>query len=319
MNPPGEEGDIPNRWASQVSIKQRPSDEIFGEKPRFEEVVIGQEDLVEKPLILKKPFFVSKPVGSPPTSFEKIAAEFASSMGTFYSPSSPGKVDATAVWCPSRRGVSPGGLRKASVVELRLSEVLSDGGLSWAVGHVERSLSGHITVLREAMEYAVPVVVRITGGDIYREVKKSFEAGADAVIISPRENVSPGTGAHPLSLFPPAKRAAKEAGAAAKGQRILYEGARTGFEWFVSLAMGADAVGLDLWKTGTESVGRGNLISGLEMMEREALSLIGLTGHKSQKELDMSILETSSYDVAVVTGINIAGYDREAPMWLHSK
>ncbi|MGQ9582949.1 MAG: FMN-binding glutamate synthase family protein [Thermoplasmatota archaeon] len=153
-----------------------------------------------------------------------------------------------------------------------------------------------------------------------------------------------------LAVFAPARAALEETGARERGVKLLVSGGVSeGSEVFKALALGADAVGvpegarvalgcseggggdchtgrcptgiatldpeletrLD-WKTAGSSLG--NYIAALT---DELKVLTAATGHLSTSEVGPEDLRALTYDAAALTGVKLAGYERQLPMWMH--
>lgn len=208
----------------------------------------------------------------------------------------------------------------------------------------------HIELMRELTEHRVPVIVRMGAARVYEEVKLAVEAGADAVWLDALESplhgapvvVAEEVGIPLVAIFAPARRALEETGAKERGVKLLVSGGMTdGAEVFKALALGADAVGVPEGAMiairleeggggahlGTAAPGPApeldwrlagrSLANYLQALTDEVRVLTAATGHTSTAALGPEDLRALTYNAAALTGLKLAGYDRQLPMWMH--
>jgi glutamate synthase domain-containing protein 2 len=220
----------------------------------------------------------------------------------------------------------------------------------------EDDLKLHVDLLREALDYKVPVMVKFSGGEVYEKVRAAIEAGAEAVVLegmqawrARSDDVHAEHAGEPLlGMLPPAVRAFVDTKAKAKGVKLLVQGGiNGGADVFKALAMGADAVGLDcaaLVGVGCRMTGVCNtnkcpqgvatvdprLESKVSVKESgehlynlitaftdEIVHLAGYAGLAHISAATMKNLRALTYDAAAITGVRLVGYDRLLPHWVH--
>ena len=220
----------------------------------------------------------------------------------------------------------------------------------------EDDLKLHIDLLREALDYKVPVLVKFSGGEVYEKVRTAVEAGADAIVLESMrawrarttEAEAEHSGEPLLGMMPPAMKAFVDTKAKSKGVKLLVQGGRTsGADIFKALALGADAVGLDIAaligigcklagvchggkcpqgvatvdpkleaKINVREAGE-HLYNLINAMTDEAVHLAGYAGLGHLSAATMKNLRALTYDAAAITGVRLLGFDRSLPMWVH--
>ena len=153
-----------------------------------------------------------------------------------------------------------------------------------------------------------------------------------------------------LSVFSAARRAFEETGAKEKGVKLLVSGGISdGGEAYKAIALGADAVGVPegarvamgcnegdggICHTGKCPAGIATVDPKLEArldwkvagrsvanyltaLTDEVKLLAAAAGHTSVRGATPEDLRALSYDVAAITGLKLAGYDRPLPLWMH--
>ncbi|MDG6220100.1 MAG: alpha-hydroxy-acid oxidizing protein [Candidatus Thermoplasmatota archaeon] len=308
------------RAFENIIIRPSPPQHVSGISPAFEPVVIGLEG-VQEPFTSAVPFYIGKVPSVPPSHLGKAMEGFCREKKTLVLPQNEAYSESgVSVWSPLRQGIDAEKMRRSALIEMRNGEIIYDKDKPYALGHIEGKgdASIHMELLREATEYRLPIIVRITGGDIYKEVSSAVDAGADGVVVSVHDAT---VTAHPLSilgLFPPASKALHDSGARKKGAILLAEGEfHTGADVFKAMALGADMVGLTTPALEAVQAGAGALEKLFSGIEKECLALLGLSGHSSQKTLAADDLAAADYDTASITGLKLLGYEKELPIWLH--
>ena len=220
----------------------------------------------------------------------------------------------------------------------------------------EDDLKLHVDLLREAMDYKVPVLVKFSGGEVYEKVRAAIEAGVDAVVLegiqawrARTDDMHAEHAGEPLiGMIPPAIRAFIDTKAKAKGVKLLVQGGiKGGADVFKALAMGADAVGLDiaaLVGVGCRMAGVCNsgkcpqgvatidprleakvsvkesgehLYNLMTAFTDEIVHLAGYAGLAHVSAATAKNLRALTYDAAAITGVRLVGFDRLLPMWVH--
>lgn len=215
-------------------------------------------------------------------------------------------------------------------------------------------LKKHVQLLREITNYEIPIIIKLGPADVYDDIVKAVELGADAVAIDGGEG---GTGCSPavasdhagvptLGLFAPAVRALRDTGAAERGIKLmLMGGIRDGADIYKAIALGADCVGIataamiaigctacELCHTGKcqpdiatqkpdEEIrldwrrAGGELFNYIKAITEELKVLTALSGHGDISELSPEDLVAMTYDASAITGIKLMGLDRPVPLW----
>ncbi|MEM3342385.1 MAG: glutamate synthase-related protein [Thermoplasmata archaeon] len=335
---------------------------------------------VSSPLNFKSPLFISGyPIGVVPPWFRKALAMACSTKGLPVftregifpeekSLISEFKGTYVACWEPSRFGMDASYLKGAGAVEIAITgsfipsvgtkypaEVLTEKIAAQKGIHAGKNIVGperhldmesaldlkkHILLIREITEYKVPVIVQITGGDVYEEVKFAIECGADAVHLICMGKTSFGaphgffsTASLPVSaVFGPVRRAFEATKSTREKVKVIVSGGvRDGLDAFKVLCLGADAVGIELpvfsllehlakppRTTPVDYKEIGIRIANLIDVFSEQISHhIQQCGLSDLSQLSPDLLRAVSYDCAVVTGLKIAGYNNVAPIWMY--
>ncbi|MEM2901031.1 MAG: FMN-binding glutamate synthase family protein [Thermoplasmata archaeon] len=287
-------------------------------------------------------------------------------------------------WSTARFGVSASYLNSGDAIEIRIGKGAAPGlggyapaekisaeiarlrGIPYGLPAVSpnrhldieetNDLRRHILLMREVVDYKLPIFVKIGAGRVYEDVRAAIAAGADAIVLdssqggtgSTVEVVSEHAGVPLLGMFAPAMRAFKETNAKENGVRLLVSGGiRNGADVYKALALGADAVGLGtavLISAGCyvcQECHLGKCTIGLATQDpkleskldwktagerigrfissitEELKLLCALSGHASVRELTNEDLRALTYDAAAITGIKLIGYDQQLPMWTY--
>ncbi len=287
-------------------------------------------------------------------------------------------------WSTARFGVSSSYLNSGDAVEIRIGKGAAPGlggyaptekispeiarlrGIPHGIPAVSpnrhldleetNDLRRHILLMREVVDYRLPIMVKIGAGRVYEDVRAAIAAGADAIVLdssqggtgSTAEVISEHVGVPLLGMFAPAMRAFKDTSAKDNGVRLLASGGiRNGADVFKALALGADAVGLGTaalisagcyacqeCHLGKCSIGLATQDPKLEAkldwkaagqrigrfissLTEELRMLCALSGHASVRELTMEDLRALNYDAAAMTGVKLIGYDQALPMWTY--
>jgi glutamate synthase domain-containing protein 2 len=252
------------------------------------EIMIGEGRDVKFPLLLTHSFFVdANHLGKVNKSF-RIALAYGSSIAEIPVNIGEGIIpeerkiakkfqgDLILNWSPIRIGLDSKTMAsgKAIVIDftkqghmgLYSSEKLLDmvqgqGGLigGETLGPAQQldiedvsDLKKHVELLREASEYKLPIIVKISSGAVFENTKTAIEAEADCVLIDTSINPfstpasSGGTyGVSLLGAIPPAKKAYKALDAKKRGIKLAVSGGfRNGSDIMKALALGVDAVGI---------------------------------------------------------------------------
>jgi glutamate synthase domain-containing protein 2 len=218
-----------------------------------------------------------------------------------------------------------------------------------------KDIKKHVELLKEATGYNLPILIKIPPGEVYENTKAALQADADAVIIdtsldpfSTPSSIKGTLGRSLLGSIPPVLKAFKTTKAQKKGIKLLVSGGfRDGADILKLLALGADAVGMvesaaiaigcDLcgechvgkckkgiatrnqkikpnfdWKIAGK-----RLANYIRATKKEIELLMNFIGVKDVKDIDNKHIKALTYDAAAITGVKLAGYDRELPMWFH--
>jgi len=302
-----------------IIIRQMMPGESSGSRPKFTPIRLGKEG-VEEQIEFKSPLYLGKMPDQPSTHKQRELADYALNKETYYpAGENLGLPGCFALWTPSRTHVTPKLLRKSRGIEVWTSEAFYERDMPVVYDHVEKGgLTPHIELLREATEYKLPITVRLSGGDIYKQVVSAVEAGADGVTISIHDTMVTPHKRGMLGLFPPAARAMFDSGGRKDGVVLMVEGdIGSGEDLYKCLAMGADMVGVTTPAMEMLELGRGKLDEFFSLVEQECLALMGLSGQENQETLSSDNLMAADYDTAVVTGLKMLGYEKELPIWLH--
>lgn len=244
----------------------------------------------------------------------------------------------------------------ASVVEVQLTDVDEDGGVSYSVDAIsgDGSMETVVTVLRELSPGAA-VVVNLGPMAEPGILRTAMGSGADAVMVQAlsRESVLHPrmAGPDPLAAVASMRRArlrATRPEGASEPRIVVSGGFKDGVEVAKALALGADlvtmgtSVRMALGCTLCGDCGPGEcpkMVLGREPggsraspeWKREAEGLTGFLervasqlrtslaqmGCATAGEAVTARLQALTYDAAAVTGVPLAGYGEVLPMWLH--
>lgn len=221
---------------------------------------------------------------------------------------------------------------------------------------VPADLKRHVELLREATDYKIPILIKLTSGAVYEDTKLAVRAGVDAIVIegvdSANQNVPQITannlGLPSIAAIPPAVKALKDTRADKRNIRLMISGMfRNGADIFKALALGADAVVLNKpaeiaigctycgkcnsntcpvgiattapkQEAKLDWVNAGQLLTNfLNTLTLELKLLMILSDYKNVNEIDKDSLRAINYDVASITGTKLAGYDNILSMWEH--
>jgi glutamate synthase domain-containing protein 2 len=221
---------------------------------------------------------------------------------------------------------------------------------------VSADLKRHVELFREITEHNIPIFIKLCSGDVAQDVKLAIRAGADAIIIEGNDNLDHSIpqaifrdmGLPSLASITQSVKAIKSSRADKRGVKLIISGLfRTGADVFKALAMGADAVALQLpcelaigctlcGKCITNTCPAGiattdpeleikldwvdagkKLVNFISTLNRELKLLMQLSGYRSLKDFDQNVLRALNYDTAAITGIPLAGFDKVLPMWEH--
>jgi hypothetical protein len=219
----------------------------------------------------------------------------------------------------------------------------------------QEDLKKHVDLLREVMEYKVPIMVKIPKENVYNNTKVALASQCDAVIVD--NSVDPFStmtvmngdyGTATVSSVPPAAKAFREAKAHNEGVKLFVVGGfRNGADVLKMMALGADGVGLsesaavalgctlcgecpqltcDKGITTTDEglktnfkwkeAGKG-LANFIAAIKLEMEVLMDHLGVSSASDLNERHIMALTYDSAAISGVKLIGYDRELPMWFH--
>lgn len=221
---------------------------------------------------------------------------------------------------------------------------------------VPADLKRHVELFREITEYKIPILIKLSSGDIYQDVKLAIRAGPDAIIIEGNDNIDHNLpsiftndmGLPSIAVISQSVKAIKASRADKRGMKLVISGLfRTGADIFKALAMGADAVALQspceiaigctlcgkcFSNTCPEGIATTNpeleikldwvdagkkLVNFITTINKELKLLMQLSGYRSLEDFDPKILRALNYDTAAITGIPLAGFDKVLPMWEH--
>ena len=215
-------------------------------------------------------------------------------------------------------------------------------------------LEKHVELLREVTDYKIPIIVKITGGNVYEDTRIAIESGADAIAIDSCEdermsNISPifrHIGVPFIGIFAPAIEALKDSGE--EDVKLLVNGPiRNGIDVFKALALGADAVGIGT--AAKVAIGceynmdcysgkcpsgvathipekeenlnwreSGNKLNNyINSINDEIKLLTGITSHNKIEDITIEDVRALNYDSASITGAKLIGYERRLLMWEH--
>jgi glutamate synthase domain-containing protein 2 len=221
---------------------------------------------------------------------------------------------------------------------------------------VPADLKRHVELLREVTDYKLPIMVKISTGNVYDDTRLALRAGADAVILEGPDTfdqnlpniTSDNLGIPTPAAIQPAIKAFKDARAPNKGNKLVVSGFfKNGADIFKTLALGADCVVIKtaaevamgcklcgLCHTNSCEAGIGttdpNLETKLDWIDAgEKLSnflntlvnelklLMILSGSTSVNDINKNNLYAMDYNTATQTGTKLIGYDKLLPVWEH--
>jgi len=247
-------------------------------------------------------------------------------------------------WLPDRSGPGISGLQASGMLEVQTIQYPRGGGQPLRHLGLEDydALARHVSLLKEATSYERPVIVRITGADIQGELVGAAGAGADAAHLYDHGQYPPGSGFWGPPNFHALARAArglKEAREINPKFKLLCSGDfRSSTDVTVALAFGADAVGLGVapWVilgADPELDEDGNILAWhdpldpgkatlalenyIDTLGSELRSIMSTLGRTTPDQLSTDDMRATSHDLAAITGLKLAGFDRELAMWFH--
>ncbi len=209
-----------------------------------------------------------------------------------------------------------------------------------------------VEMVRETTDRKIPILLKFGAGNLIDDVKIAVEAGVDAIVVDASEAIGTAVpsivgnevGTPILGIFGGVQRGFKLAGMKDSSIKLIVNGGMmTSADIFKALAMGADAVGLDLpflvamGCTGCyENCVKGDCRVGItgepgklpkgaargvdnyiKALDQELRMLIALTGHHSITEVGLDDVRGMTYEAATVAGVKLMGYERVLPMWQH--
>lgn len=216
-------------------------------------------------------------------------------------------------------------------------------------------LKKHIGLLREVTDYKIPIMVKITGENVYENTKSALYGGPDAVIIDTSINPfftlsqNPGNyGTSFIATIPPAAKAFRQEKAKDDGIKLLVSGGiRNGSDVIKAIALGVDGVGISeaaavamgcnlcgecfefQCEKGIVTRDEGlksrfkwkdagkKLANYLSAIKLEIEVVLDQVEVDSVKDLNEKHIAAITYDSAAISGVKLVGYDKELPMWFH--
>jgi formylmethanofuran dehydrogenase subunit C len=221
---------------------------------------------------------------------------------------------------------------------------------------VPADMKRHVEFLKEITDYKIPIMIRIAAGNIYEDTKLALRAGADALVIDCIDNfrqdiptiTADNLGLHSIAAIQPAVRAIKDSRVEKGDFKLIVSGFfRNGADVFKALALGANGVMINTTaeiaigctmcgkcNLNTCPVGIGSTDPKLEIkldwveageklnrflnsMILELKLLMQLTGSKNIGAITKDMLRSVDYETASITGVKLAGYTSNLPMWDH--
>lgn len=215
-------------------------------------------------------------------------------------------------------------------------------------------LEKHVELLRDVTDYKIPIIVKLTGGNIYEDTRIAIESDADAIAIDSGEDermsyISPlfeHIGVPLIGIFAPAVEALRDSGE--EDVKLIVNGPiRNGIDVFKALALGADAVGIGTaakiaigceyhrnCHTGECPAGIATHVPKLEeklnwreagiklnnyieTITHEVKMLTAMTSHNNIEEVTIEDIRALNYNAASITGTKLIGYERRLLMWEH--
>ncbi len=213
-----------------------------------------------------------------------------------------------------------------------------------------KDLKKVITLIREITSYDIPIIVKIGTANVYGDIRYCVKAGADAVVLDTSEAggykypqaIGNGIGLTSLAAITPAVQAFTDTNAKGDNVKLIISGGViTGVDAFKLLALGADGVaigrGLCLALNSDEvedGIPQGvfygtddktldvdfsaqNVINYVRSMATELAHVTAMTGNSSLETVTKDCLRAVTYNAAAVTGLKLAGYERNLLMWEH--
>lgn len=270
------------------------------------------------------------------------------------------QADALEISCGQGSKAGMGGILFAEKITEEISEMrlLPNGADAISPPHhldmeAADDLKYLVDMIREATDHRIPVIVKFSAGRIIDDVKAAVDAGVDAIAIEASEAmgttvpdvVGNEAGTPLIGAIGAARRAFRLTGARDKGVKLLVSGGvRDASDVFKLLALGADAVGLDIaplvalgcrgcfWRcpkgdcpagltSSSSSIdheeGARKISNLIRAFEDELKVLVALSGHHTIDDLGPDDLRALTYDAAAISGAKLVGYERELPMWQH--
>lgn len=261
-------------------------------------VKIG-EDKVKKPLVLRTPIFVVSGSYGEISKPCKMAYAYGTAIAGAAILSGDGGLTAEELdilnrhggkliyqWTPGRFGLNLATMRDADAIVIELGigtgafgKFLLADKLTSAlatthalpenvdiIGHGyfpdlanAEDLRKHVELVREITRYRIPVIVKLSAGAVYEELRASIESAADAVMICGREvrqlgsatsvagvRANQNIGLPVLGIFSPALKAIRDTMGTNKSIKLIVAGGiSTGADIYKALALGVDAIGID--------------------------------------------------------------------------
>jgi glutamate synthase domain-containing protein 2 len=221
---------------------------------------------------------------------------------------------------------------------------------------VPADLKRHVELVREITEHKIPIFIKFSAGNIYDSTKLAVRAGADAIVVEGNdicdqnapEITANNLGLPVLAAIPRAKKALRDTRADKRDVKLIASGLfRSGADVFKALALGADSVafstsaeiaigcklcGRCITNTCKEGIATTHperdikldwveagqkLTNYLTTISLEFKLLMALAGYQNLNDFDINVLRALDYDIAAITGVPLAGFDKFLPMWEH--
>ncbi len=351
---------------------------------------------LKTPLIIQSPFYLeSRGTGIVSTSTKMAFAYAAAKHGTLYNTGGTTIQEEQDInskyngyllhqWSPNRMGVNTGYFSSCSAIELALgnssggsvpylipaNKITNDIIKLWKLPgvvdviippkpsdfEVPADLKRHIELLREITEYKIPILIKISAGNVYNDTKLAIRAGADAIVIECIDNftqnlptvVAEHVGLSSIAAVPPAVRAIKETRVDTGEFKLFISGFfRNGADIFKVLALGANgvvlnttaevAIGCTLCGSCNQNIcpaGIGTtdvkletkldwyqagekLTNFMNALAMELKLLTFLAGCKNISQINTEHIRALTSDGASSTGVKLAGFEKQLPLWEH--